>query len=173
LSTPIHLMQIEITRREPGNSFDAEKAARELASRFSCLAKKIVVQNILIKPVAKKNKKVETKVESLIEHDERLRSVRGFLECWNKWREFYFDLSPIKVKTKGQLTVIEGAIQYMEENEYNMHMMIACIHKGFQRRSFRPSFNTITLYGEELYDQFISQVHSDVERREHARQAEL
>lgn len=138
-----------------------------MARRFARIAAQIVQKELLkaVKPKAKAS--AEVKIREMIESEERLRSVKSFLEIWNKWRYFYFSLEPISPKTKGQLSMIEGAIEFCNKNEFNLNMMIACVHKAHEKRTLRPNFSAIKLYGEEFYERFYDAVLTDIDEVEY------
>lgn len=111
----------------------------------------------------KTRKSAENKIRDMIETEERLRTVKTFLELWNKWRYFYFGLEALTPKTKSQLSMIESAIEFCSSHDFNLNMMIACVHKAHEKRNLRPNFNAVTSYGEELYDRFYDSVLNDID----------
>lgn len=107
----------------------------------------------------------------MVETEERFKSVRGFMILWNKWRAFYFGLPDIQPKTRGQLTSIENAIEFCNENELSITMMIACVHKAFEKRRLRPSYSVIVSQGEEIYNVFYDLVIADIDRNDYVERA--
>lgn len=171
LTSP-HLVEIRIIRKEPGSTFNSKAAARILAEQFSVLAERIIAKGILKKPACPKNRKrAEDKIMDLVETDERLKTVKFFLESWNKWRDFYFDLPALEIKTKSQLTSVENAIAFINEHGLNMQLMIAAVHRAHRHRKFRPNFNTITHLGIECYDEHYDYVMADIDERNYVERA--
>lgn len=114
--------------------------------------------------------KVVVKPESKLFRD-RLAELSEFLEYWNSWRDFYFDAKPIAIKTKSQLTTCENIVKKIEEQNYNMTLFIACVHKGFQHRKFRPEFTAALHYGDEYYEKFYDAVLGDIQLKEYENNA--
>jgi len=167
-----HLSEISIDRKDPGQLFDADKASRQLARKFADLAAKIVQSSSLAAPpTPKARRSSEKKIRTLIETEERFKSVQGFMKDWNKWRAFYFDLGEVQPKSRGQLTSIENAVEFCTTGEYNLTMMIACIHKAYTRRTMRPAFNAIVAYGADLYEKFYDEVLADLDRADYEERA--
>lgn len=163
----IHLAEVCIPRKEPRQDFDAQRASVEVARRFSRIAERVVQKALLKSATSTSRKSAEDKIRDMIESEERLRTVKSFLELWNKWRYFYFGLEPLNPKNKGQLSMIEGAIEFCELRDLNLNMMIACVHKAHEKRKLRPNFNAITSYGEEFYDRFYDSVLNDIDEVEY------
>jgi hypothetical protein len=134
-----------------------------VARRFSRIAETVVQKSLLKAATSTTRKNAENKIRDMIETEERLRSVKAFLELWNKWRYFYFGLEAITPRTKGQLTMIESAIEFCSTHDFNLNMMIACVHKAYEKRNLKPNFNAISTYGEEFYDKFYDQVMNDID----------
>lgn len=142
-----------------------------MARKFGALALRIVLRDKLTKKVdPKRSKKAHEKIKRMVEFDERNKFVRLFITAWNHWRRFYFDLGPIEVKTSGQLTMIENAITYATERNMDMNILIACVHRAYQKRKFRPSFDEINRRGEEHY-QLYDDVMADIEKEEYERKS--
>jgi hypothetical protein len=143
-----------------------------VARRFAELAVSIVTKSILKAPVDPgKKSKAEIKIRKAVEFDERLKHVKSFMEQWNRWREFYLELPPVHLKNSGQITTIEKAIDFCEAHGFRLTMMIAVIHKAHQKRTMRPNFNSIVLYGEEHYAGMYDDVIADVDRADHERKS--
>lgn len=161
-----HLASIRVDRAEPSKNFDAEKSHLEVARRFDALAQKIVLRDNLKKRVdPKRSKKAHEKIKKMVETDERMKFTKNFLKTWNHWREFYFQLPAIEVKTSGQVTLIENAIDFAKEKEMDLNILIACVHRAYQKRKFKPSFQEIITRGEEHY-QLYDDVIADIEKSE-------
>jgi len=166
-----HLASIQIDRAEPSKNFDAEKSHLEVARRFDALAQKIVLRDNLKKRVdPKRSKKANEKIKKMVETDERMKFTKNFLNTWNHWREFYFQLPAIEVKTSGQVTLIENAIDFAKEKEMDLNILIACVHRAYQKRKFKPSFQEIITRGEEHY-QLYDDVIADIEKDEYERKS--
>ena len=162
--------EISITRKEPDQTFDSEDAAKQVARRFAELATSIITKSILKAPAdPNKISKAENKIRKAVEFDVRMGHIKGFMELWNKWRGFYLDLPPIHLKNSGQITTIEKAIDFCEAHGFRLTMMIAAIHKAHAKRTMRPNFNMIVLYGEEHYDSLYDDVIADIDRADHER----
>lgn len=91
-----------------------------------------------------------------------MKTIQSFLVLWNEWREHYFDLGPVSPKNRGQLTAIENAIEFCNENNMNLSVLIGCVHRAYLKRTFRPNYTAVVLYGAELYDRFASKVEADM-----------
>lgn len=166
-----HLSQIRIDRKEPSKDFNPTTAHIKVARSLSDLARRIVLKEGLKKkkdPV-RQNKALQ-KVRKLVEFDERHKLTKVFMSAWNHWRLFYFDLAPIEPKTSGQLTVIESCIDYAKERSMDLNILIACIHRAYQKRKFRPNFDEIIKRGEDHYSLY-EDVMSDIEREEYERKS--
>lgn len=159
-----HLAEIQIDRKEPVRGFDHEKAARQLVEQFRRIAERVVQKDLLKRPNKDRRKAAEKRIRDSIETEERMKTVKEFVERWNYWREKYLSATPIQPKTKSQLTSIERAIQFAEEKEFDLNILIAVIHRTHQKRKFRPGFNAVVQYGEELYEKFYDDVIADIDR---------
>ena len=102
-----HLSEITIARDEP--NVDPKRELKLIQRRNSLMAAKVVTNHLLKNPKASKVSR--KKLSDKIEFDERLATTKSFMETWNKWRDFYFDAKPMKVKNKSQLTCIEKIIE--------------------------------------------------------------
>jgi hypothetical protein len=163
-----HLADISVARQEPGSDFDAKKAHREVLRQFALIAERAVTKDLLQAPKTKEQKKRAAKrIDDQIENEARRGAVAGFLDEWNRWRKFYFDLDPMEPKSKGQLTRIESAIQFCNEHKYHLPMLIACVMKSYEGGPFRPNFDAIVKRGEELYERNYDAVMADVDRAEY------
>lgn len=143
-----------------------------MVERFSRLAEEIVAKNLIKTPTEEKRVlRGEAGLRKQAEFQERLKSVKDFMKHWNFWRRFYFDLPPIEPKTSGQLTTIEKCIDFAKDNDMNLSVLIGVVHKGFEYRRFKPNYNSILLYGEELYEKFHSRVTADIDQKEYEKRA--
>jgi len=158
-----HLAEIEIERDEP--DIDPIKESKIILRRNALLAEKIVARNLL-KP-RKKNPKVSEKIRALLEFDQRLDSARVFVETWNYWRDFYFDVGPMSPKNKGQLTCIEKIIEMSQENNINLSILIGATHKAYVWRKIRPGFSEALSKGLEHYENLYDDVVSDLDKQEY------
>jgi hypothetical protein len=113
------------------------------------------------------------RIEDLIEDEARRKSIVGFMEEWNKWRDFYFDLPPMEPKTKGQLTAIENAIQFADQHQFRISLLIACVMRAYKGSSFRPNFHAIVRRGEELYEMNYDLVLADVDRDDYEQTSDM
>ena len=162
-----HYAQMFIERDEPELDVGSQKAI--VRKRFAALAERIVIKDDL-KKVKKKNI-VYKKIRDLHETDVRERSIEDFLEIWNRWRRFYFDVKDMKAKTKTQITTIENIIEMPEQNKLNLNMLIATTHKAYEKRRFRPNFNAVLSYGLEYYEEFYEEIMADIDRRNYEDEA--
>jgi len=138
-----------------------------LARRFAELCQRIVVKDTVGKYNPVKAKAGNRKLIKALEFEERRESAEKFMKMWNTWREFYFQAAPLEIKTSGQLTMIENAITHFKEKNIPINLVIACLHKSYQRsKNFRPSFSELVSKGEEKYNSFLDAVESDVEMSE-------
>lgn len=138
-----------------------------MARRFRNLAQKIVLDDSIRSYDPVKKARGQRKLEKLLEFEERRKSMKQFMRLWNRWREFYFKLPPLEIKTAGQLTIIENAIDHFKEKSLDLNLVIACLHKSYERSvKFRPSFNDLISKGEDRYRQHLDDVESDIERVE-------
>lgn len=143
-----------------------------MARRFAELAADIVSRAVLKAPVDRNKKsRADDKIRKAVEFDERLKHVKAFMEQWNRWRAFYLDLPPIHLKNSGQITVIEKAIDFCETHGFRLTMMIAVIHKAHEKRTMRPNFNSIALYGEEHYEKLYDDVIGDLDEADFDRKS--
>lgn len=169
-----HLVFISIERDEPGNEFIIERAEQKVKDKFSRIAARIVEKDLLNRPLTKgRAKKLKEKIEKEIETEERMKSVKGFMSLWNHWRDFYYNLPPMRVKTRGQLTSIENAIEFCNDEEFELSLMIACLHKAYMKRTMRPSYSNIVSYGADLYDRFYDSVMADIDREDLAYRSKM
>jgi phosphoenolpyruvate synthase/pyruvate phosphate dikinase len=158
-----HHAIIQIERDEPRlKKYDDER----IKKLFASMAEKIVLKNLLQAPKDKTAlRRANQKLKKEAEFAERLKSCAGFLSIWNKWRDFYFKLSPYEPKQSYQLTAIESAIEFAENHGLDLNMLIGCIHRAFRKRKIKPNFTN--LYDEkaiETYDSHYDLVLSDVDR---------
>jgi hypothetical protein len=159
-----HLAQIQIERREP-DQFNIDETTREIRKRNAQLAERIVVEGWLKRP--KPKAKANKKLKRVIEFEERLKLTGDFMEIWNHWRHFYFELPAMKIKTPGQITGIENIAKLVEDEGLNLNMLIATTHKAFVWRKVNPNFNQVVFNGLEFYDRFYDEVQKDVDRQEY------
>jgi hypothetical protein len=117
-----------------------------------------------------KAKKAKNKIQKMLEFDERLKTAKNFVKCWNDWRAFYLELPPLEVKTKGQLTVIENCIEWAKLRDIDINMLIACVHRAYQKRKFKPGFDEILKRGDEHW-QLYPDVIADLEKDEAEKRA--
>lgn len=103
----------------------------------------------------------------MIEKEERLKHVQDFMKVWNEYREMYLRLDPIQPKTKGHITAIENSIEYAQEKGLNLNILIACIHKMYEKRNVRPTYSDLYTYGEEAYDRYYDAVMRDIDREDY------
>lgn len=163
-----NLAQIRITRKDPGPDFDTETATRKLARRTQQFAALIVTKNLLRSvPSESRRKSAEKKIHDMIETEERMKTVRVFMESWNDWRNFYYDLPPMVIKNKSQLSTVESCIDFAYENRMDLSILIACVMKNYEKRNYRPNFNAILTYGEDAYKNLYDQVMADIDLREY------
>lgn len=162
-----HTAQITVVRKEPSQEFDPDTASVVLARRFTELAERIVVGSLLKEPKEDNRKKrAQKKLADLYEKDERMRGVRDFMNDWNHWRDFYFNLAPMMPKTRGQLTIIENCIEYAKERNMSINMLIACVHKAYEKRKLKPNYNEILINGEDHYERYWDDVMADIDARD-------
>lgn len=162
-----HLSSISIARSEPDPKYNFAIREEKLEKYFARAAEKIVIGDVIKNPLKSANKEKRIKaIEESIEKDERFKTIKSFMESWNFWRGFYFDLPELQPKLKAQLTSIENAILFCEEQEYDLHMMIGCIHFASQKKKFMPAFSAITTYGEEIY-KYYDRVISDIDKSDY------
>jgi hypothetical protein len=98
---------------------------------------------------------------------ERVFALNEFLKCWNDWRHFYFEAPPVSIKTKSQLTTCENIVQKIKDQNYNMSLFVACVHKAYQKRKFRPEFTACLHQGDEYYEKLYDSVMGDIQLREY------
>ena len=157
-----HLSVISMQRSEPTN-LDFETQTKKLTKKFSDLAEKIVLTSYLkAEDLTDRKQQAEEKIKGMIEFDERLKSVKKFLEQWNSFRHFYFGLDELVPKNKNQLTMIENAIAYANKNDLKIPMLVACVHKAFVKRKFMPGFQEILFRGVEHYERYYDGVMADI-----------
>jgi len=102
-----------------------------------------------------------------MEFDARKEAMKNFMKLWNEWRDFYFHLPPLELKTAGQITAIEGAIDFCKQRGLDLNLVIACLHKSYEKsRTMRPAYHEIKTKGEERYHQYLDAVESDIEMAE-------
>ena len=75
-------------------------------------------------------------------------------------------------KTRGQLTQIENALEFIAKEGFELSVMIAVIHKAYEKRRFKPNFSAIVSYGADLYDVLYEKVMSDVDRADYERRSQ-
>jgi len=111
--------------------------------------------------------RAKAKMRKEAELAERLKLCRNFVLMWNRWRDFYLNLSAVEPKTSAQVTAIENAIAFAKEHELDINMMIACVHRAFRKRKFRPNYTN--LYDDkalDIYDSNYDHVLADTDRAE-------
>lgn len=141
-----------------------------MARKFDALSREIILREAVKKKNPERANKAHEKVRKMFEFDERMKTHRSFMKAWNHWRGFYLELGPIEPKTSGQLTIIEKCIDFAKTRGMDLNMLIACVHKAFAKRKFRPSFQEIIARGEDhwgLYDD----VMADLEKDEYERKS--
>lgn len=162
-----HLSIIKCVRTEP-SGLDIEKESMKIKRLFARMAESIVVRNILTAPKDPKEvARIKLKMRKQSEFDERLKMSKSFIDLWNKWRDFYLGLPAYTPKQASQLTAIESAVKFCVENEMDLNMMIACLHRSYKKRTLKPSF--FNLYDEKalgIYDNFYNTVLADLDRQE-------
>lgn len=162
-----HHAIIQVERDDPSDRLDSKNEIK-IKKMFARMAETIVLKNILQAPkdpVALRRAKLKLKKQT--EFAERLKSCAGFLSIWNRWREFYFKLSTYEPKQAYQLTAIENAIEFAKENELDLNMLVACVHRSFRKRKIKPNFTN--LYDDkavEVYDSHYDLVLSDLDRED-------
>lgn len=112
--------------------------------------------------LSKKSPSLKNKVNfSLHKKEEfeiRVKEIKPFVDSWNRWRGFYFDIpNPVVIKTPSQLSMAENALKFLKENNRNPDIAIACLFKLYKMRKYKllPNFSALKtmpdIY-EELYD---------------------
>jgi len=158
-----HTSKIDVQRCEPVID-DLNAAIQKVLERNSALTKKIVLNGLIKSPKSKS--KVQQKILSLFETDERRKRLTAVIVTWNEWRQFYSD-EPIPEwtpKTKGQLTCLENIVEMAQQNELNLNIFIACCFKAYEKRYVRLSLQIALSQGLEFYDKWHNQVMYDYER---------
>lgn len=148
-----------------------------MALRFRELAERIVLIDAKSSRKSEPEKKaIRAKLKSQIEFEERLGAVAEFMTSWNKWRSIYYNLGPLEIKCKAQLTMVENIIEWCARKNVNHDTLCAVTHRAHLKKSFRPSFNSVIVYGEEWLDKFeieienkIAQERDDEERENRKR----
>lgn len=154
-----HTAKIQITRREP-DFITKDHIDRVLALHDRACMKVLFLDRLK-----------EAKNEEKRNLRERIDNLSEFIEIWNTWRDFYFDAEPIQIKTKAQATVCEKIVELVEAKGYNLAIFIACTHKAFQKRKFRPGFSDNLAHGEEHYERLYEDVLVDIERKSYEESA--
>ncbi len=157
-----HLAQVRVEREEP-REIDLEKAALEVKKRNAKLAEKIVVEGWLKRPKPKKSG--VKKLRRQIEFEERVKQHEHFMVLWNKWRDFYFDLPPMKIKSAGQLTAIENIKKMAEQEGIPLTMLLGCAHKAYVWKKRNPNFTNVVFDGLDMYERFYEAVSQDIDRQ--------
>jgi hypothetical protein len=137
-----------------------------MARRFARLTHEIVLREAVKKQDPVRANRAQLKVQKMFEFGERSKLYKEFMKAWNHWRKFYFDMADIEPKTPSQLTMIENCIDYAKTRNMDLNILIACVHRAYQKRKFRPGFGEILIRGEEHY-QLYDEVMSDLEKAEH------
>jgi predicted HTH transcriptional regulator len=162
-----HYSEIEITRAEPENvDGELEDIVKE---RISFIAERVVTSSFL--KGKKIKKQTQNKIRKLEERDARKKSLESFMERWNYWRRFYFDIGPNTLKTTSQMGAVENIIKMAKENNLNLDMLIASVHKGYAWGKLRPTFTTVLSKGVDLYDQYYEDVLADIDNRSYEDEA--
>lgn len=157
-----HLADATLKRQEPHN-FDLDKARRKTQLRNERIAEHVVRKMALDGGFKISEKQVQKEIKKKTEIEIRSTAVIQFMDMWNHWRQFYFDLPPIRPKTKAQLTSIENAIQIVDENEINLTIFIACTHKAFVWRKVNPGFHDLIGRGLDYFEQHMDSVLTDID----------
>ena len=79
----------------------------------------------------------------------------------------YFHLDPIQPKNKQQIATIENCIAFAKEKNMKLNILIACIHKMYEKRRVRPNYSSVIAYGEEAYELYYEKVLSDMDREDY------
>lgn len=156
---------IQCNRKEPPPGFDVEKASKRVRDKFNVLAERIVLKSWLKNP--KHRKSTADRIKREVEFDARFVQTKEFVGLWNTWRLMYYGLDPISPKNNGQLTAIENAIAFAKEKGFDLNMLIACVHRGYKKRKYRPGFTVIVTEGEEYYGRFYDDVLADIDNRDY------
>lgn len=140
-----------------------------MARKFADLASEIVAKHFVdTRDVdAKITRKTEKKIKKLADTEERKKRCKPFMEIWNKWRWFYLEMPSLEPKNAQQLSAIENAIAYCEEEQFDLNMMVACIHRSYIWRTVRPAYTSILSHGDECYNQHYGNVLADLDRIEY------
>lgn len=163
-----HTANLSIKRVELRKDFDFAKREEKLNLFFSSLASKIVLEDALQNKTKSVNKEKRIKdLNRKIQTEERLKTIKGFLSSWNFWRDFYFQLGPIEAKNSQSISMIENAIQFCIDNEYDLHMMIGCVHRASLKRLHKPPFSNVQAYGAEYYEKFYDHVLNDLDQADY------
>lgn len=156
-----HFASINTKRQAPG--VVTNRMSAKLRERNEDFVTGIVMNSWLRGDFAKSKKSVEKKISDISEIEIRSESARDFMEKWNFWRKFYFDLSPISPKTKSQLTQIEKIVLLSKSEDLRLTMLIGTVHKAFVWRKVNPGFQDILFKGLEYYERFHDIVISDID----------
>lgn len=134
-----------------------------MAQRYRELAERIVFLDLKSETKTDKEKTVfKKKLKAQVEKEERIKNIEFFMNNWNKWRLYFYDLGEIQPKTKSQVTQIENIINWAEENRIDIDMLCAVVHRAHIKKSFRPSFSTVIAYGQEWLEKFQEEIESKV-----------
>lgn len=170
-----HFATINLERKEPKRlkSDRVAKIESAIRKRNEEVAIRIVNQASMNgdnkqSPV-KLAKKIKTKRKFLQGQEE----LQDFMEIWNRWRYFYFALSPIVPRTSSQITQIKNAIAFADVQNIKMNMMVACLHKEFVWRKFNPNFYHLERDGLDFYQKHYDEVLQDVEQDSYRQRSAL
>ncbi len=167
-----HLAVVDIKRIEPSN-LDLDGIVNKVLLERESLAERIIISSWVNGDNRKAKKVISKKISEIDSLIERKQFVSQFMEIWNYWRMFYFDLNPIRPKTKSQLTQIENAVNLVKEKDLQLNLVIACTHKAFVWRKVNPAFHNLINAGLEKYDQYIDDVMVDIDRSYRDSRAEI
>ena len=157
-----HITEVSCRRTPVEGDFNLKAAIKRADSFHTFYAKKALFHLLKSSPAdSVRAKKAAKKLKSLDVDDARRGALNDFLELWNKWRGFYFpNVRPVTIKSKAQITTIENYMQEIKDKGLDLNIAMACVHRAFVRRKFRPSFNDLR-YAEEHMERFAGQVNTD------------
>lgn len=156
--------EIGIIRSEP-QTVDEEVVRKKI----SYIAERVVTKSFLKGKTIKK--KTVKKIRRLEQTDERRKSLQPFMAKWNYWRQFYFDVGPNKLKTPSQMGAVENIIEMSKENNLNLDVLLACVHKAYCWGKLRPTFTTVLSRGIEFYERHYEDVLADIDKQNYEDEA--
>jgi len=167
-----HTAQVEIARTEP-IGINAELAAEIVRKRNATLAFEAVSRDML-KVNQTTGQIITARLIKRWETDERLKSLRPFVDSWNYWRERYakhdYEFTWVP-KTPSQISMMETVNAICQENQIDTDIFIACGHRAYAKSRYSLSLNMLCANGLDFFAKHAEEVLTEIDEDAYQRKA--